>query len=76
LEEITVSALLVDPSDGRRIYAGTKYHGFSWSNDGGRTWLSANLGLDVSSIDTLVIHPSGGVLYAGTRDGVYRRAVR
>jgi hypothetical protein len=72
LEEITVSALVVDPSDGRRIYAGTKYHAFYWSNDGGRTWVEANEGLESPTVDVLVVHPSGHSIYAGTPDAVYR----
>jgi hypothetical protein len=76
LQEMTVSALVVDPTDSRTIYAGTKYYGFLWSNDGGRTWHAANEGLGCSSIDVLVIHPSGRLLYAATPDGIYQGIVR
>ncbi len=76
LEETTISALVVDPTDGRIIYAGTKYHGFFWSGDGGRTWLAANTGLDSSSVDVLAVHPTGRLLYAATPDGVFRGVIQ
>jgi hypothetical protein len=75
LQEITVSALAVDSTDGRTIYAGTKYHGFFLSDDRGLTWQAANEGLGSPSIDVLVVHPRDRLLYAGTPDGVYRGVV-
>jgi hypothetical protein len=40
LENISVTALLADPQDHQKLYAGTADHGIYASRDGGQTWQS------------------------------------
>jgi photosystem II stability/assembly factor-like uncharacterized protein len=56
------------------IYAGTFRGGIFESRNGGKTWQAANQGLKRLEIKTLLIH--GGMIYAGTGDGLYRRTLR
>ncbi len=52
------------------VYAGTFRAGVFRSQDGGKSWHATNAGLKRLEIKTLLIE--GGVIYAGTGDGVYR----
>lgn len=65
-----VLALAVAPDS--TIYAGTLRGGVFRSRDGGRSWQTLNGGLKRLEVKALLIH--GGVVYAGTGDGVYRLA--
>jgi photosystem II stability/assembly factor-like uncharacterized protein len=53
------------------IYAGTFRAGVFKSHNGGDSWEAVNSGLKRLEVKALLIH--GGVLYAGTGDGLYRR---
>ncbi|MGH7206232.1 MAG: ligand-binding sensor domain-containing protein [Nitrospiraceae bacterium] len=54
------------------VYAGTFRAGVFRSEDGGKSWHAINAGLKRLEIKTLLLE--GGVIYAGTGDGVYRRS--
>jgi photosystem II stability/assembly factor-like uncharacterized protein len=70
LEDITVTALAINPASRERVYAGTKYRGVFRSGDGGQTWEPA--GLDGLSVATLLASEDGRWLYAATPQGFYR----
>src|SRR5581483_4100400 len=72
-----VAALVADPRDAQRIYAGVIYDGlyggFFLSEDGGKTWSQSNKGMgprDVFSLYQPANQPS--TIYAGTNNGLYR----
>ena len=72
-----VNAGLTDPfvlclatAEDGTVYAGTFRAGVFRSQDGGKSWHALNAGLKRLEIKTLLI--VGGVIYAGTGDGVYR----
>ncbi len=67
LPDLAVRALLVDPADSRRLFAGTD-SGVAVSTDGGRQWREA--GLSARAVRVLLGEPPG-TLYAGTEDGLY-----
>ena len=66
LPDLAVRALLVDPADSRRLFAGTD-SGVAVSTDGGRQWREA--GLSARAVRVLLGEPAG-TLYAGTEDGL------
>lgn len=65
-----VLSLAVAPNS--TIYAGTLRGGVFRSRDGSKTWQALNKGLKRLEVKALFIH--GGIIYAGTGDGVYRLA--
>ncbi|MGH9606273.1 MAG: WD40/YVTN/BNR-like repeat-containing protein [Terracidiphilus sp.] len=69
-----VEALLVDPNDPRRLYAGVvndkSYGGVFVSQDGGATWTHIGGGLDGLDVFALAEAEDGTVL-AGTSHGIY-----
>lgn len=67
LADLSVRALLVDPADPRRIFAGTD-SGVAVSTEGGRRWGKA--GLSARAVRVLLQEPAG-TLYAGTEGGLY-----
>ena len=74
-----INALVVDPSNPSTMYAGTSLAGVFRSLDGGATWAPMNDGLFGDGrygysglrIQSLLLDPSDGVLYAGTENGVF-----
>jgi photosystem II stability/assembly factor-like uncharacterized protein len=67
----TVFALAASGGDPPTLYAGKFDGGVLVSTDGGLTWqLVANRGLS-GQVRTLVLHPDGRSLYAGTDSGLY-----
>lgn len=70
-----VLTLVVDSSDTRVIYAGTK-SGILQSSDGGGTWRAAKAGLPALSCQPLAIDPADhDLVYIGTRGaGVFKRS--
>ncbi|MFQ5931138.1 MAG: hypothetical protein ACE5MM_01890 [Nitrospiraceae bacterium] len=62
---------LVEAQNGA-IYAGTLRGGVFRSKDGGKSWRAVNRGLRLLQVKALLAQ--GGVIYAGTGDGVYRLA--
>ncbi len=68
-----VSALQVDPSSSRIVYAGSFGDGLFKSSDGG-TWAPLNDGLTGDLLQALVIHPrTPSTLYAGSfGDGIFK----
>ncbi len=71
LNDMTVTALLVDGTSTSTLYAGTRYHGVFASTDRGATWVRLAPGLDDGRINALDRDPRSGALYAGTETGVY-----
>ncbi len=67
-------ALVVDPTDPAKLYAGTYGNGVYVSTNAGATWTAMNTGLGCLRILSLGLRPGpGSVLYAGTDGGaVYR----
>lgn len=66
-----VGAIVVPPTGGSTVYAGTHRQGVLRSDDSGTSWRSA--GLYGRIVSALAVHPkSASVLYAATDAGVYR----
>ncbi|WP_268898683.1 RCC1 domain-containing protein [Geomonas anaerohicana] len=67
-----VYSLVLDPTDGATLYAGTD-NGLIKSVNGGNSWNPANAGLPPSAVVVLAVAPGNSRnLYAGTFQGVYR----
>ena len=60
--------LTVDPTDSRKVYAGTNAGVFR-SADAGATFVPLGRGLTHRAISALYLEPSGRVLHAATRGG-------
>jgi photosystem II stability/assembly factor-like uncharacterized protein len=69
-----VSAIAVNPSDGRTIFLGVYGAGVLRSTDGGLTWKEVDVGLSVTSVTAVVPVPSlPGTLYASTNgSGIFK----
>lgn len=69
---VSVRALVIDPTDTSRIVCGT-LSGVFVTNDGGDSWSPANVGLGSTDVRDLAM-PSGSsqILYAATANGVFR----
>ena len=67
LPDLAVRALLVDPADLRRLFAGTD-SGVAVSTGGGRQWREAGLS---ARAERVLLGEPAGTLYAGTEDGLY-----
>jgi photosystem II stability/assembly factor-like uncharacterized protein len=66
-----VSSLVIDPTDGRVLFAGT-WVGVLESRNGGRSWEPVSAGSPLRYVTALAIDPSGSTLHAGTDfSGVY-----
>ncbi|HKF42752.1 MAG TPA: hypothetical protein VKG01_06620, partial [Thermoanaerobaculia bacterium] len=64
-------ALVFDPSYPQALYAGTDKDGVLRSVDSGRNWSSMNSGLSSPRVLSLTIDRARGLLFAGTRTGVF-----
>lgn len=72
LENISVTALLVDPENGSYLLAGTAYSGVYQSIDGGETWqLTGPDGIENEVVKAMAWGP-GGELFMVTSGGVWR----
>jgi photosystem II stability/assembly factor-like uncharacterized protein len=72
LEDISVTALLTDPSDPHFLWVGTAYNGIYQSVDGGQSWQAIGPdGLNDSVVKSLA-WGADGELFAATKDGVWR----
>ena len=64
--------MVIDPVDGRRLYAGT-CEGVFRSTDGGNNWSAIKGSLKRGPVKALVIDPKErNTLYAGTTEGVFK----
>ena len=70
LGDLFILSLIEAPNGA--IYAGTLRAGVFRSKDRGKSWHAVNKGLRVLQVKALLAQ--GGVIYAGTGDGVYRLA--
>jgi hypothetical protein len=71
LQDISVVALLADPNDPSRLYAGTAYNGVYQSVDWGYTWQSVGLAdLADDVVEELAWGPEGE-LFVATAGGVW-----
>jgi photosystem II stability/assembly factor-like uncharacterized protein len=72
---IWVSALSIDPTNPRVVFAGTR-NGVYKSTDGGESWRAVNRGLELGEgnwVSALSVDPTNPrVVFAGTRNGVYK----
>ncbi len=66
LPDLAVNALVVDPLDGRRLYAATD-RGVWRTQDAGVTWASCSQGLPNVIVGDLILHQATRRLRAGTR---------
>jgi photosystem II stability/assembly factor-like uncharacterized protein len=69
-----ITALAFDPADSNILYAGTAGYGVFKSIDGGASWTQLNDGL--STFDVRILTVSSGMLFAGTRNGVFALPIR
>ncbi len=71
-----VEHLVLDPREGRRMYAAVEIGGAYRSDDGGRNWRSINAGL-YDDLHALAVDPAGSTrLLAATGGGLYRSTDR
>jgi len=62
--------LAQDPTNGKKMAAGTAGSGIFLSEDGGMSWKQSNAGLTNQQVSNLAYHPGKpGVIYAGTTGG-------
>lgn len=67
---LSITRLVIDPTNSLILYAATQYDGIWKSADGGASWAPMNTGLTNHSISALVIDPSTGkALYAAAQGG-------
>ncbi len=72
LETVGVSALVIDPLNPSRIYAGTNLGFFKSENSGG-SWTKSNAGIDPEWVRELAVDPTNGaVIYAGGAGAVFK----
>jgi photosystem II stability/assembly factor-like uncharacterized protein len=74
-EDVRVSAVTIDPSDTRRLFAGVETHGLYESTDGGETWTQIAAGLPPNSgIRDVLFDPANthNVYLSDVMSGVYR----
>jgi len=74
LNGLGVRAVVQDPSNSARLWAGTQDDGIFGTTDGGTTWKRMNDGLQHKTVYTIAVHPNNSSLvYLGTHGGgVYR----
>jgi len=73
LKAISITALAVDPSDTRSIYAGSVATGIFHSTDQGASWTAINTGLADMHIRALAADPGArGHVYAATDGGLFK----
>ncbi|MBK8130922.1 MAG: T9SS type A sorting domain-containing protein [bacterium] len=65
LPDIPVNCMVIDQSNGNKMYVGTDL-GVYYSDDAGASWSDFSVGLPNVVVDFLALHPSTGVLRAGT----------
>jgi photosystem II stability/assembly factor-like uncharacterized protein len=65
-----VHSVAVDPSDARRIYAGSAYDGILKTTDNGKTWFKSGWSGPIYSLAVDPLRPN--IVYAGYRGGVCR----
>jgi hypothetical protein len=67
-----VAALVSDPQNAGRLYAGTGNRGIYKSSDSGANWNIANSGFVATYVSALAIDPqNAGLIYAGTANGAF-----
>lgn len=72
LENISVTALLVDPAQPQQLYAGTAYQGVFQSPDWGHTWQPIGpAGLAQNVVESMAWGPAGE-LFVAAEEGVWR----
>ncbi len=68
-----IRAVLSDPSDPARVFAGAVFDGFFVSTDRGETWSASSTGLTNLRVQVLQSDPNiPGLLYCGSLVGFYR----
>lgn len=76
-EDCSVSAVLLDKDDPRRIYAATRNEGLWVSPDGGASWQERNRGILYKDLWYLAQHPRSGEIYlAGRPPSIFKSADR
>ena len=72
LPSVSVTSLVMDPSDHQTTYAGTE-KGLYKTTDGGSAWSAVNHGLPATTVTALVIDPiDGKTIYVAINGKVYR----
>lgn len=72
LEDRRLQCVAVDPREPARIFAGSRGHGVWRSDDGGRSWSSADL--PARDVFSLAVSPADGAVYAGTEPSMIFRS--
>jgi len=73
LNNVDVSAVVVDPVNSNRLYVGTRYNGVKVSTNKGVTWSDRNESLGSLKVESMSYDGVNGVLYVGTKNaGVHR----
>jgi len=65
LPDLPVNCMVIDQTDSDKLYVGTDL-GVYYSDDQGASWSDFSIGLPNVVVDFLALHPSTGVLRAGT----------
>jgi photosystem II stability/assembly factor-like uncharacterized protein len=73
---VSVTCIVVDPETPGRLYAGTNSEGVFFSTDAGTTWARPVGRLSRGTVWNLTFGRSGGEMFAGTHDGLFRSADR
>ncbi|MFC1501776.1 T9SS type A sorting domain-containing protein [bacterium] len=69
--DANIQSIICDPTTPSRLFAGT-LSGVYESLNGGATWSPINTGLNCLLVQCMDFDPINGILYAGTRGGIYR----
>jgi photosystem II stability/assembly factor-like uncharacterized protein len=66
-----ILSIAIDPTNGSKLFAGSASGGMWKSTNGGTSWSSVTTNLPVLGVTSIIIHPTGNIIYAGTGE-VYR----
>lgn len=71
LKDISVTALVADPADSQRLYAGTAYAGVFETRDGGQSWQPIGPDMPVDAVVESLAWGPNGELFVAAASGVW-----